>query len=97
SHGRGGAGNIATDTHPPADPSNFVTPSIKTDHYTTGRGGSGNIAKNDPAHPEIARAAQDVGPVPRGDPEVYHTGRGGAANVGGEKVERAEKKPVKEE
>lgn len=40
------------------------------------------MARNDPQHPEIARAAQDVEGAPQ--PEAHgpkHYGRGGAANV----------------
>lgn len=63
-------------------PSDLATPTLKSDHYTTGRGGSGNIAKNDPEHPELARAAQDVAPVIKREPDgLHHYGRGGAANV----------------
>ncbi|KAK8256038.1 hypothetical protein IWZ00DRAFT_498591 [Phyllosticta capitalensis] len=64
-------------------PEDLVTPTIKSQLYTTGRGGSGNMAKNDPNHPEIARAAQDVeAPAHHLEPEGnFHYGRGGAANV----------------
>ncbi|KAF1845734.1 uncharacterized protein K460DRAFT_114086 [Cucurbitaria berberidis CBS 394.84] len=83
SHGRGGAGNIGKD-----DPTNYpkpedlVTPTLKSNTYTTGRGGTGNMAHNDPQHPELARAAQDVDSPPQ--PEAQgptHYGRGGAANI----------------
>jgi hypothetical protein len=41
------------------------------------------MAKNDPNHPEYAREAQDVdGAPPRLSVGEFHTGRGGAANVG---------------
>jgi Protein of unknown function (DUF3602) len=44
------------------------------------------MAKNDPAHPEIARASQDVeAPAYRETEEPFHFGRGGAANVTGSK------------
>ena len=40
------------------------------------------MARNDPLHPEIARAAQDVDPPAHRDHEgPHHFGRGGAANV----------------
>lgn len=57
SHGRGGAGNLkpATDADAEID---LVTPTLKSEVYTTGRGGSGNMAKNTDA--ELARKAQDV-------------------------------------
>ncbi|MCJ1234105.1 hypothetical protein MMC14_002063 [Varicellaria rhodocarpa] len=80
SFGRGGAGNIssAQDSLPP----DLVTPTIKSNMYTTGRGGQGNMAKNNPYSPKIARESQDVVAPPRrlsqGD---FHYGRGGAANV----------------
>lgn len=86
SHGRGGAGNIAKD-----DPTNYpkpedlVTPTLKSDKYTTGRGGTGNMATNDPQHPELARAAQDVESKPHPEPQgPKHYGRGGAANIIGD-------------
>ncbi|KAJ9645257.1 hypothetical protein H2199_003263 [Coniosporium tulheliwenetii] len=83
SHGRGGAGNIGKPRRESfTTPEDLVTPTLKSDHYTTGRGGTGNIAKNDPQHPELARAAQDVeAPVQREPEGVFHYGRGGAANV----------------
>jgi hypothetical protein len=61
----------------------LVTPTLKSDKYTTGRGGQGNIAKND--YGEEARAAQDVD-APASlqrdhEGESFHYGRGGAANV----------------
>lgn len=55
------------------------------------------MAKNDPNHPEIARASQDVEPVQKTERSgSFHYGRGGAANVassesgskGGSLVER---------
>ncbi|KAF2142222.1 uncharacterized protein K452DRAFT_287439 [Aplosporella prunicola CBS 121167] len=93
SHGRGGAGNIGKPERPSSlspRPTDLATPTIKAPTYTTGRGGSGNMARNDPTRPELARAAQDVGPSPgllqRGGSGVatdeFHYGRGGAANVG---------------
>ncbi|KAF2265684.1 hypothetical protein CC78DRAFT_460918 [Lojkania enalia] len=83
SHGRGGAGNLGKDDpNTYTKPSDLVTPTLKSDHYSTGRGGSGNIARNDPQHPEIARASQDVeAPVHRDAEGPHHYGRGGAANV----------------
>lgn len=62
----------------------LVTPTIKSDLYTTGRGGQGNMAKND--FGSTARTAQDVEtpetlPQSTGDTENYHYGRGGAANI----------------
>ena len=41
------------------------------------------MARNDPAHPELARASQDVDAPPiHRDPEgPHHYGRGGAANI----------------
>ncbi|KAK4976578.1 hypothetical protein LTR28_007906 [Elasticomyces elasticus] len=81
SHGRGGAGNMGA-PKPTTDASQLVTPTIKSDKYTTGRGGSGNMASNDPNRPEVARAAQDVEAPPIREPEGnVHYGRGGAANV----------------
>lgn len=79
------AGNIGTET-PNSRPSanDLVTPTLKSDLYTTGRGGTGNMARNDPKHPEIARASQDVEAPAHAhrDPEGrHHFGRGGAANV----------------
>ncbi|KAL8965106.1 MAG: hypothetical protein Q9183_004025, partial [Haloplaca sp. 2 TL-2023] len=56
----------------------LVTPTIKTNTYTTGRGGTGNMKKNDPKHPEVARRSQDVGPMihsRRNSDGVTHTGR----------------------
>lgn len=41
------------------------------------------MAKNDPNHPEIARASQDVEPVEQRERQgSFHFGRGGAANIG---------------
>jgi len=85
SHGRGGAGNILKD-----DPTNYpkpedlVTPTLKSDTYTTGRGGTGNMAKNDPERPDLARAAQDVDHAPQEPLGPKHYGRGGAANIIGQ-------------
>ncbi|PWW75174.1 hypothetical protein C7212DRAFT_325175, partial [Tuber magnatum] len=41
------------------------------------------MAVNDPAHPELARAAQDVEEDPRrpSSSDSFHGGRGGAGNV----------------
>ncbi|KAF2109050.1 hypothetical protein BDV96DRAFT_503376 [Lophiotrema nucula] len=83
SHGRGGAGNLGKDDpNLKTQPNEFVTPTLKSEHYTTGRGGAGNLAKNDPLHPEIARASQDVDAPHHREPEgPHHYGRGGAANI----------------
>ncbi|RPA93982.1 hypothetical protein L873DRAFT_1488231 [Choiromyces venosus 120613-1] len=84
SHGRGGAGNIGTDEHPyDESPEDLRIPTLKTLVYTTGRGGTGNMAINDLAHPELARAAQDVEEEPRrpGSSDSFHGGRGGAGNI----------------
>ncbi|KAF2684770.1 hypothetical protein K458DRAFT_417636 [Lentithecium fluviatile CBS 122367] len=82
SHGRGGAGNIGKDASTGSDLTDLVTPTLKSDHYTTGRGGSGNMARNDPNHPELARASQDVEAPPHREAEgPHHYGRGGAANI----------------
>jgi hypothetical protein len=64
-------------------PEDLVTPTLKSNTYTTGRGGTGNMARNDPEHPELARAAQDVEntPQPTEVPGPKHYGRGGAANI----------------
>ncbi|KAL9117939.1 MAG: hypothetical protein Q9187_005520 [Circinaria calcarea] len=91
SYGRGGAGNIKPTTrHSP--PPDLVTPTIKSERYTTGRGGQGNMAKNDPYNPQLARESQDVGPAPRrlsmGD---THVGRGGVANITRYTIEEVEK------
>lgn len=79
-------GNIAKD-----DPTNYpkpedlVTPTLKSNTYTTGRGGTGNMARNDPEHPELARAAQDVDSKVHPEPQgPKHYGRGGAANIIGD-------------
>jgi len=74
-------GNMSKERSSSQGASELVTPTIKSDKYTTGRGGTGNIAKNDPNHPEIARASQDVNaPPPREPDSLFHVGRGGAAN-----------------
>jgi hypothetical protein len=40
------------------------------------------MARNDPKHPELARASQDVEAPPHRETEgPHHFGRGGAANV----------------
>ncbi|KAJ4361526.1 hypothetical protein N0V95_001778 [Ascochyta clinopodiicola] len=77
SHGRGGA-DVNTAYTKPED---LVTPTIKSNTYTTGRGGQGNMTKND--NPNNARLAQDVdGPVKISEPKgAVHYGRGGAANI----------------
>lgn len=47
------------------------------------------MARNDPQHPELARAAQDVdAPIHRDHEGPHHFGRGGAANI---------RKPTEEE
>jgi Protein of unknown function (DUF3602) len=75
-------GNMKKDRRPSAGPEDLVTPTIKADKYTTGRGGTGNMAKNDPGHPEVARASQDIVPPAHREPESsFHVGRGGAANI----------------
>ncbi|CAL3961865.1 unnamed protein product [Diplocarpon coronariae] len=77
SHGRGGAGNFNASS---PDPIYLETPTLKSEHYTTGRGGSGNMARNESA--EEARRAQDVVGTPRRESgSNTHIGRGGAANV----------------
>lgn len=64
-------------------PVDLETPTIKQNHYTTGRGGQGNIVSND--NPDNARKAQDVGPpesaFKKSDDHGGFHGRGGAANV----------------
>lgn len=77
------AGNIGKERRESfTNTQDLVTPTLKADHYTTGRGGTGNMAKNDPNHPEIARAAQDVeAPAPHDNDGPHHFGRGGAANI----------------
>ncbi|KAF2435067.1 hypothetical protein EJ08DRAFT_675492 [Tothia fuscella] len=79
--GRGGAGNFGTKSRPSGGAEDLVTPTLKSEHYTTGRGGGGNIVKNENA--DVARLAQDVtGPAPKErDDGPVHYGRGGAANV----------------
>jgi len=98
SHGRGGAGNIGKERRESfTNPSDLVTPTLKSDHYTTGRGGSGNIAKNDPQHPELARAAQDVEPIIKREQDVrQHYGRGGAANIAAVGDQKDAKSPQKD-
>ncbi|KAG8623731.1 hypothetical protein KVT40_008707 [Elsinoe batatas] len=92
--GRGGAGNVAP-ASPSLEPVDLSTPTIKQNHYTTGRGGSGNIVSNDSA--ENARKAQDVeasaaaAKQPSGD-KPGHFGRGGAANVVKKAVEGVKEK-----
>ncbi|KAF1950679.1 hypothetical protein CC80DRAFT_426312 [Byssothecium circinans] len=83
SHGRGGAGNITKEQKSPQlTPADLATPTLKSEHFTTGRGGTGNMARNDPKFPEIARASQDVeAPLHREPEGPHHYGRGGAANV----------------
>jgi ribosomal protein L37AE/L43A len=75
-------GNIALDVNTAyTKPEDLITPTIKSNTYTTGRGGQGNMAKND--NPDNARLAQDVdGPVKISEPKgIVHYGRGGAANI----------------
>lgn len=51
------------------------------------------MAKNDPNHPEIARASQDVEAPSLREPEgPHHYGRGGAANVAGTTEEQERKR-----
>ncbi|EEH06425.1 predicted protein [Histoplasma capsulatum G186AR] len=73
-----GAGAATVTSRTPAD---LVTPTIKSDMYTTGRGGSGNIVAND--DPAVARMAQDVEVDVIGESkgEKVFLGRGGAANI----------------
>ena len=79
------SGNLKKDdpTNNYPKPEDLVTPTLKSNTYTTGRGGTGNMARNDPEHPELARAAQDVDntPQPSEVPGPKHYGRGGAANI----------------
>ncbi|KAL5336290.1 hypothetical protein BJX70DRAFT_373220 [Aspergillus crustosus] len=83
SHGRGGAGNIYSSETKQTTPQDLVTPTIKSEVYTTGRGGSGNMVHNDPDHPELARESQDVDAphIRVKETQPHHTGRGGAANA----------------
>nr|POE63315.1 e3 ubiquitin-protein ligase hel2 [Quercus suber] len=84
SHGRGGAGNINSKQTTATTQSDFTTPTIKSQTYTTGRGGQGNMATNDPSNPAIARAAQDVDAPVAHQKEVkgtHHWGRGGEGNM----------------
>jgi len=100
SHGRGGAGNIGKERRSSPAADDLKTPVIKSQKYTTGRGGTGNMARNDPEHPEIARASQDVdGPQPRdGTEPMHHVGRGGSGNVvTGEKDATKFTDPLKKE
>jgi hypothetical protein len=76
------SGNMSKEHRPSGGVTDLITPQLKQDTYTTGRGGTGNMAKNDPNHPELARAAQDVAaPVHREHDSAVHYGRGGAANI----------------
>lgn len=51
------------------------------------------MAKNDPDHPEIARAAQDVDAPAHREPEgPHHYGRGGAANITSDEEKREQRK-----
>ncbi|KAH7077257.1 hypothetical protein FB567DRAFT_552790 [Paraphoma chrysanthemicola] len=101
SHGRGGAGNIAKNdpTASQPAPEDLVTPTLKGNTYTTGRGGTGNMAVNDPDRPEVARAAQDVdAPNVASEPKgPTHYGRGGAANIIGDKNGARKSEEVKRE
>ncbi|KAF4555308.1 Hypothetical protein D9617_2g052640 [Elsinoe fawcettii] len=81
--GRGGAGNVGP-ASPSLEPVDLQTPTIKQNHYTTGRGGTGNIVSNDSA--ENARKAQDVEASAAATKKTESDkggffGRGGAANV----------------
>ncbi|GAB7333850.1 hypothetical protein MBLNU13_g05974t2 [Cladosporium sp. NU13] len=81
SHGRGGAGNMGTGSND-VETKDLQTPTLKGDHYTTGRGGQGNIVSNDNA--ANARLAQDVETPTRHEPHTggtYHWGRGGEGNM----------------
>lgn len=69
-------------------PEDLVTPTLKSDTYTTGRGGTGNMARNDPANPEIARLAQDVDAPAHIETQPKHGGRGGAGNFLGQETQQ---------
>jgi hypothetical protein len=87
-----GLGNISQERRSSATAADLQTPTIKTSTYTTGRGGTGNMAYKDPAHPELARQAQDVDAPPMREPEgPFHFGRGGAANIATPSQEEQEK------
>jgi hypothetical protein len=89
-------GNIGKeDTSREVTPADLVTPTLKGEHYTTGRGGTGNMARNLPEFPELARASQDVeAPSHREPTGAHHYGRGGAANIA--KVTEEEKRVAEE-
>jgi hypothetical protein len=94
-------GNIGKDASTTSTtPADLTTPHLKGEHYTTGRGGSGNMARNDPLHPELARASQDVeAPAHREKDGPHHYGRGGAANIAKmtpEEVKAEEKRKERE-
>jgi hypothetical protein len=72
-------GNFGQGHRGSAGAEDFVTPTLKSDTYTTGRGGTGNMAKNE--NPDVARLAQDVAAPAVREPENFHYGRGGAANI----------------
>ncbi|KAF2134039.1 hypothetical protein P153DRAFT_280186 [Dothidotthia symphoricarpi CBS 119687] len=85
SHGRGGAGNILKeDPSTYTKPEDLVTPTIKSNLYTTGRGGNGNMAHNDLTNPEMARLAQDVIAPSHTETQPQLGGRGGAGNYIGQ-------------
>ena len=81
SHGRGGAGNIATTTVEYVDGLAYSPPILRpenTKHFTTGRGGAGNICKYDP---QKVRIAQGVPDGPGRIPRATQAGRGGVGNL----------------
>jgi len=86
SHGRGGAGNIGSDSTPYGD-GEIVREGVVGDHhdgaFSTGRGGAANIGS-----PKVAATARkdeiaipEVALRPSMEGENYHTGRGGGGNV----------------
>jgi hypothetical protein len=83
------AGNFGKDHRDSAGAEDLATPTIKSETYTTGRGGTGNIVKNDSA--DVARLAQDVEAPAVREPENFHYGRGGAANVAKGPVDETKK------
>jgi hypothetical protein len=72
-------GNFGHEHRGSAGAEDLVTPTLKSNTYTTGRGGTGNMAKNE--NPNVARLAQDVEAPAVREPENFHYGRGGAANI----------------
>ena len=81
SHGRGGAGNIRTDTVTYVDGLTYSPPVLKEIYhprYSTGIGGAGNIRKFNAAE---VRLAQDVPDGPFHVPRATAAGRGGWGNI----------------